>query len=134
VNPTGKDPLQKKIDLRNWIGFGTLLILSFAFMSSNFTLGIFLGGLISIANYHWLYLSLRKSFRRMSAGIKAGIMIRYYIRLAVTGAALFFIITRVKSVDIIGLLIGLSIVVINITVSAIIEVAKGRILKNKEVN
>ena len=134
MNPTEKDPLQKKIDLRNWIGLGAMLILSYTFMSLNFTLGVLLGGLISIANYYWLYLSLRKSFRQLSAGIKATVMIRYYIRLAVTGAVLYVIITTMRSVSVIGLLVGLSVVFINITVSALMEVFKNKILKNEEVN
>jgi hypothetical protein len=40
-------------------------------------------------------------------------MIKYYIRMAVTAVVLYFIVTS-GFVDVVGLLIGLSIVVINI--------------------
>jgi len=132
LNPTEKDPLQKKLEVRNWIGLGVLLILSHVFMSLNFTLGVLLGGLISIANYYWLYLSLRKAFQQLSDSTKTAVMVKYYIRFALTGVVLYFVITQ-TSADVIGLLVGLSVVVINIIVSAVLEVSKDNILKTKEV-
>jgi len=132
LNPTEKDPLQKKLEIRNWIGLGTLLLLSVIFMSLDFTLGILIGGLISIANYYWLYLSLRKAFRQLSDSTKTTIMVKYYIRFALTGVVLYIVITRTPA-DVIGLLVGLSVVVINIVVSAVLEVSKDHILKTKEV-
>jgi hypothetical protein len=132
LNPTEKDPLQKKLERRNWIGLGVLLILSLTFMSLDFALGVLLGGVISIANYYWLYLSLRKAFRQLSDSTKTTVMVKYYIRFAVTGVLLYFIITRTPA-DVIGLLVGLSVVVINIVVSAVLEVSKDHILKTKEV-
>ncbi len=132
MNPTEKDPLQKKLELRNWIGLGVLLILSHIFMSLNFTLGVLFGGLISIANYYWLYLSLRKAFQQLSDSTKTTVMVKYYIRFALTGIVLYFVITQTPA-DVIGLLLGLSVVVINIIVSAVLEVSKDTILKTKEV-
>jgi hypothetical protein len=132
LNPTEKDPLQKKLELRNWIGLGVLLILSQVFMSLNFTLGVLFGGLISIANYYWLYVSLRKAFQQLSDSTKTTVMVKYYIRFALTGVVLYFVITQTPA-DVIGLLVGLSVVVINIIVSAVLEVSKDNILKTKEV-
>ncbi len=132
MNPTEKDPLQKKLEIRNWIGLGALLILSLTFTSLNFTLGVLIGGLISIANYYWLYLSLRKAFRQLSDSTKTTVMVKYYIRFALTGVVLYVVITQTPA-DVIGLLVGLSVVVINIIVSAVLEVSKENILKTKEV-
>lgn len=131
MNPTEKDPLQKKLEQRNWIGLGVLLALSLLFMPYTFTLGILLGGLISIANYYWLYLSLRKVFRQLSDGVRTAVMVRYYIRFAVTGVVLYLVITMTIA-DVIGLLVGLSVVVLNIIVSAVIEVLKTN-MNTKEV-
>jgi hypothetical protein len=50
-------------------------------------------------------------------------MIRYYIRMATTAVVLYFVITELP-VDIIGLLVGLSLVVINIVITAILEFQK----------
>jgi len=109
-----------------------LLVLGFIFASLNFTLGILLGGLISIANYYWLYLSLRKAFQQLSDRTKTTVMVKYYIRFAVTGVVLYLVITQTPA-NVIGLLVGLSVVVINIIVSTVIEVSKNNILKTKEV-
>lgn len=102
-------------------------------MSLNFTLGVLFGGLISIANYYWLYLSLRKAFRQLSDSTKTAVMVRYYIRFALTGVVLYFVITQTPA-DVIGLLVGLSVVVINIIASVVFEVSKENILKTKEVD
>ncbi len=132
MNPTVKDPFQKKLEVRNWIGLGVLLTLSLIFMPLNFTLGVLLGGLLSIINYYWLYLSLRKVFRNLTNKAKTALMVRYYIRFAVTGVVLYFVITGTPA-DVIGLLVGLSVVVMNIIVSAVIEASKYNILKTREV-
>ncbi len=123
MNPTGKDLLQKKIELRNLVILGLMLIASLLAMPWRFTLGILLGGIISIVNLYWLGRDLRVIFSNLSGRAKSAMMIRYYIRMAVTAVVLFFIITELP-VDIIGLLVGLSLVVINIAVTAVLEYQK----------
>jgi hypothetical protein len=123
MNLTGKDHLQRKIELRNLVILGLLLLVSFLTMSTRFTLGILVGGIISIINLHWLGRDLRVIFSSLSGSAKSAMMIRYYIRMAVTAVLLFFVITELP-VDIIGLLVGLSLVVINIVITAILEFQK----------
>jgi len=123
MNPTGKDLLQRKIEFRNLVILGLMLAASLLLMPWRFTLGILLGGLISIVNLYWLGRDLRVIFSNLSGRAKSAMMIRYYIRMAVTAVVLFFIITELP-VDIIGLLLGLSLVVINIAVTAILEFQK----------
>ena len=48
---------------------------------------------------------------------------RYYVRMAATAVVLFFVITELP-IDVIGLLAGLSLVVINIAVTAVLESQK----------
>ncbi|MBP8696483.1 MAG: ATP synthase subunit I [Syntrophobacterales bacterium] len=123
MNPTGKDLLQRKIEFRNLVILGLMLAASLLVMPWRFTLGILLGGIISIVNLYWLGRDLRVIFSNLSGKAKSAMMIRYYIRMAVTAVVLFFIITELP-VDIIGLLLGLSLVVINIVVTAILEFQK----------
>jgi hypothetical protein len=123
MNPTGKDLLQRKIELRNVVILGVMLIASLLLMPWRFTLGILLGGIISIVNLYWLGRDLRVIFSNLSGKAKSAMMIRYYIRMAVTAVVLYFIITELP-VDIIGLLVGLSLVVINIVFTAILEFQK----------
>jgi len=123
MNPTGKDLLQKKIEFRNLLILGLMLLASLLAMPWRFTLGILIGGIISIVNLYWLGRDLRVIFSNLSGRAKSAMMIRYYIRMAVTAVVLFVVITELP-VDIIGLLAGLSLVVINIAVTAILECQK----------
>lgn len=123
MNPTGKDLLQRKIEFRNVVILGLMLIASLLFMPWRFTLGILLGGIISIVNLYWLGRDLRVIFSNLSGSAKSAMMIRYYIRMAATAVVLFFVITELP-IDVIGLLAGLSLVVINIAVTAVLESQK----------
>ena len=123
MNPTGKDLLQRKIEIRTIVILGLMLLVSLLLMPWRFTLGILLGGIVSIVNLYWLGRDLRVIFSNLSGKAKSAMMIRYYIRMAVTAVVLFFVITELP-VDIIGLLVGLSLVVINIVFTAILEFQK----------
>ena len=118
MNPIEKDPLQKRLELTNWIILGALTAVGFFFMPLKFALGMLLGGFISILNFHWLVRDLRKAFRNLTEKSNSLVMFKYYIRFGVTAVALYFIITS-DIVDIIGLVVGLSTVVIAIVITTI---------------
>lgn len=120
MNHTEKDPLQSRIEITNWVVLAILILISWFFTSHAFVLGILLGGLISIINFHWLYRDLKNVFRQLSNGAKSVIMFKYYIRFIVTGIVIFFVITKTEA-NVIGLVIGLSLVVINILLNAFIN-------------
>jgi hypothetical protein len=129
-----KDPLQSKIELHNWIILGAVSAISFVFLSLNFTLGIIAGGLISIANFYGLTRSLRKAFSNVSGRTKSFLMIRYYMRFILTGVVIYFLLTRTE-ISVFGLLIGLSLVVVNIIGSTLYELSKKNFrMIMKEVN
>lgn len=113
-----KTIMQRNIEIGNWVVLGVLLIVSFLFLPVRFTLGVLLGGLISIVNFHWLSRDIKRAFLRYADRAKPFIMVKYYIRVIVTGIVLFFIITRAP-VDVFGLLLGLSLVVINVILTVI---------------
>jgi len=122
VNPIVKDPLQRKIELSNWIILFVILIPSLIFTSYKFSLGILLGGFICILNFHWMERGLRGLFQK-TGNVKGSVLVKYYIRLVLTAIVLFFLI-RYETVDVIGLLIGLSVVVINIMFTMIVALSK----------
>ncbi len=128
MNRIEKDPLQKRLELTNWIILGTLALISLFFMPGKFALGMLLGGFISIINFHWLVRDLRKAFSHLSEKSNARVMLKYYVRFGVTAIVLYFIITG-DIVDIIGLLIGLSTVVIAIVVTTIALYSKKNCLE-----
>ena len=123
MNRIAKDPLQRKLEIANWIILAILFIPSFLFAPTKFCLGVLLGGFISILNFHGMEFGLRGLFRNPSGNVKRPTMIKYYIRLALTAVVLFFLIST-QTVDMIGLIIGLSVVVINIIFTMITALAK----------
>ncbi len=120
---TEKDPLQKRLEITNWILLAVLVAGSLLLGSSRFSLGILFGGLISIVNFHWLYRNLVSVFMKHLNRAQAALMLRYFLRLAVTAIALYWIISR-NLVDVIGLVIGLSVVVLNIVLTTILVLSR----------
>jgi len=128
VSPIEKDPLQQKLEKLNWAILALLVSISLIFMPMPFTLGVFLGGLISIVNFSWLKRDLRVVFGSLTARAKAAVMFRYYIRFFVSAVIIFFIITRTVA-DVMGLLVGLSIVVINIVLNLLMNLSKKNLIE-----
>jgi hypothetical protein len=128
VNPIEKDPLQRKLEILNWIILGVFVLTSLLFWTLPFTLGILLGGLISITNFFWMKRDLRAVFSNLTGRAKSAIMFRYYIRFFVSAVIIFFIISR-TIVDVMGLLIGLSIVVINIVLTLLMGLSKKNLVE-----
>jgi hypothetical protein len=119
VNNTEKDPIQKRIEINNWIVLFIVFITSLFFAPWKFSLGILLGGFISILNFYWLGRSLQGVFKNISGNVKVPMMVKYYIRLAITAVVLYLLITG-DIVNVIGLIIGLSVVITNIILTVII--------------
>ncbi len=95
------------------------LFLHLIFAPFKFSLGILLGGFISILNFYWMERGLRGIFTNTAGNVNGPVMVKYYIRLALTAVVLYFLIAN-HTVNVIGLLIGLSVVVINIFITLII--------------
>ena len=128
MSPIEKDPLQQKLEKLNWAILALLVLISLIFMKPPFTLGVLLGGLISIMNFIWLKRDLRVVFGSLTGRAKAAVMFRYYIRFFVSAVIIFFIITRTVA-DVLGLLVGLSIVVINFILSLLMNLSKKNLIE-----
>jgi len=100
-----------------------ILVIGLAFASIHFSLGVLCGGLISVVNFHWLYRNLRGVFAHHIERAGKAILVRYYIRLALTAAVLYWVISG-GLVDVIGLVIGLSVVVMNIVLTSVLVLSK----------
>lgn len=123
MNLIVKDPLQKKIESANWIVLAILFIPALIFAPFKFALGILLGGFTSILNFYWMERGLRGIFTNTAGNVKGPVMVKYYIRLALTAVVLYFLIAN-HTVNVIGLIIGLSVVVITILITLIIALSK----------
>ena len=123
MNLIVKDPLQRRIEVFNWIILAIVFISSLIFFPIKFSLGVLLGGFISILNFYGMTRGLQGLFNNSAVNVKGPVMLKYYIRLALTAVVLYFLISN-HTVNVIGLLIGLSIVVMNILIILIIALAK----------
>jgi hypothetical protein len=119
VNSTGRAPLQRRLELTNWILLAVLLAASLFFRSPRVSLGILCGGLISVVNFHCLYRSLLPLLAGHHRRGRASLLLRYLLRLAVTAALLAWLIAGDR-VDVIALLIGLSVIVLNLGLTTLL--------------
>jgi hypothetical protein len=105
--------LPSQLARRNWVILALLLLGSLPFGNLALSVGVLVGGLISICGF----LSQRRSLNRLlvqsAKGSKFSYMFGCFIRLAVLAVVLGVLIAIVK-IHIIGLVIGLSVVIINL--------------------
>jgi hypothetical protein len=105
-------PLDKMGRL-NWLLLAAMTAAGGLFVAPYFAKGLFIGGLIANISF----ILLKKDITRVLSGpldaAKGRFLVRYYIRLTVLALILFFLV-RYRSVHLVGLLVGLSTVVISI--------------------
>ncbi len=118
-----EDPLLQKVRVMNGVIFALLLLGSLILMTPWFTLGVGMGGLIVLANFHILYRVLRKAFIPEHLASPKVVIVKYYLRLLGTGIILYVLIAK-RMVDPLGLVVGLSVVVINLTLLGCNEMRK----------
>lgn len=110
------DPLERlpaRLTRRSWFILGILLISSLPLRDTQLTLGVLCGGLISIGGFLWLRRALRHLLSEPDAGAKARYQFGYVVRL-VTLAVVLAVLIAVVKIDPVGLIVGLSVVVINL--------------------
>jgi hypothetical protein len=102
------------IIIKGSIGLLTFLaIAAFALFSGKVSLGILAGGIIAIVNFIWLRNALQRILGLMPVNATRYAFMRYIARMTITGCALYFVITS-DLFSLAGILVGLSIIVINI--------------------
>jgi len=128
VNLIAKDPFLKRIEIFNWIILAIIFIPSLIFGTFKFALGVLLGGFISILNFYWMGHSLRGVFEKLTGNVKGAVVFRYFIRLSLIAVILYFLISS-DIINTIGLVIGLSIVVLTINITVISTLTKKKFLE-----
>jgi hypothetical protein len=109
----------------NWMSLAVMAGLSLAFGSRAFAAGVLAGGLIAIANCYWLNFTLQRAMQLPPGKAVRFAQIRYILRLALIALAVSALIIYFK-INILGLLLGLSVLVINIIgVTVYISTGKG---------
>ena len=97
----------------NWLLLFGMTAAGALFISPYFAKGLFIGGLIANISF----ILLKKDITRVLSGplnaAKGRFLIKYYIRLTVLAIILFLLVSY-RSIHLVGLLVGLSTVVISI--------------------
>lgn len=112
-----KEPAQKRIEIISIMIWISLCIVSLLLFGQNFALGVMAGGVLCLLHFQMLYKHARAAVSQPTSKGKAFMAKRYALRLAIVFAILYALIVYAK-VDIIGLLLGLSVVILGITTYA----------------
>jgi hypothetical protein len=107
------DQLPAQLSRRNWIILVMLVLGSLPFGEPALSIGILFGGLIAIGGFLWMRRSLGRLLEQSKGGARFRYQFGYLVRLATLVAVLAVLIAVVK-IHTVGLLIGLSVVVINL--------------------
>lgn len=108
----------------SWLVRGSLLVsvslgaICALVISPRFGGSLFVGGMLAIANFFWIRNGLEAALRLQPSSASRFAILRYLLRLAVMAAILYLLIVKV-GVDIIALLLGLSVLVLNIVAFSI---------------
>ena len=107
----------------NWILFVVISILGFLLLPADFARGMFFGGLLVTLNFHLLAKTLKRALTPPHLSSHNVVIAKYYLRFIGSGFIIFILIAG-KYVNPLGLIIGLSVVVISIMLATMYEIAK----------
>ena len=97
----------------NWLLLVGMTAAGGLFVSPYFAQGLFIGGLIANISFILLKKDITRALSGPLQAAKGRFLLKYYIRLTLLALILFFLV-RYRSVHLVGLLVGLSTVVISI--------------------
>lgn len=113
----------KFVTRTNWILFFGAGILGLILSPPAFARGIIFGGFIVTINFHMLSRTLKNALTPPHLSSHNVILAKYYARFIVSGVIIFILISK-DFVNPIGLIAGLSIVVVSIILATIFELKK----------
>ena len=127
----------RALKIANWVVLAFLVLAGLLWQGREFALGVLVGGLVVVINFHLLHralkgvlerapLSPREAQGRAKALFAARQLLRFFALVAV-----IYLLVRHGWVNVLGLVVGLSTVVLTLIMAAIYEITK---LKNKEAD
>lgn len=113
-----EDNIFTLLSVGSWILLALLTLGGAVFGSLRFAASVLTGGVLAIANFYWLA-SVVKRLLLLPAG-QAGrfALLRYVLRLAVMAVAIWVLIVHF-GIHLVGLIVGLSVLVLNIVALAV---------------
>lgn len=115
-----QERLLKFVTRSNWILLILASVAGLLWATPAFAGGVICGGLIVTINFHLLYRTLKKAFVPPALTSHNVILAKYYVRFLISGLIIFLLIFK-HLVNPIGLFIGLSVVVVSITLATLVE-------------
>lgn len=112
------DQLLVEMAHRNWIILIVLVSLSLFWKSLPITMGVLSGGVLVIINYRWLGRSLFKLLGDPHLAAEKGFKRNYLFRLVFIASSIYLLLVR-GEVHPLALVVGLSVVVINLIVTTV---------------
>jgi len=126
----------RHLKIANWSVLAVLVLAGYFWRGREFALGVLVGGLVVVINFHLLHQALRGTLGQLAhqpqeaprakAFFAARQLLRFFALLLI-----IFLLVSYGWVNIFGLLVGLSTVVLTLMLAALHEMIK---LKNKEAN
>ncbi len=112
------DQLLAEMALRNWFILIVLVLLSLFWQSFPVTMGVLAGGVLVIINYRWLGHSLLKVLGDPQLASEKGFKRNYLFRLVFIVSSIYLLLVR-GGVHPLALVVGLSVVVINLIITTV---------------
>lgn len=118
------EALLKRLEQFNWVLLALLASGSFVFFSRKFALGVLAGGILAVANYYLVKRSLRRAFDPERQGKTRFLyLLKYGLRFAALGLVIALLLIK-GWVSPLGMLLGLSIIVLGIALVGVVEARK----------
>ena len=105
----------------NWILFALATLLGAVLLPPDYAWGVFCGGLLVTVNFHLLSRTLKKALTPSRLSSHNVVLAKYYIRFLISGVIIFLLIWS-HFVHPIGLILGLSVVVVSIMAATAREI------------
>jgi hypothetical protein len=115
-----KAPVVRRMERRNWWILGALLAASVLLLPLRFTAGVAAGGVLSILGFHTLEAIVSRILRLPAYKARARIVAYHYARLGVFFGILALVL-GLRLVDPLALVIGLSVVVMNLILTTVVD-------------
>jgi hypothetical protein len=124
---TDKVEIQKRIltfvTRSNWILFAVISILGFFLLPADFARGMLFGGMLVTLNFHLLAKTLKRALTPPHLTSHNIVIAKYFLRFIGSGFIIFILIAG-NFVNPLGLIVGLSVVVLSIMLATMCEIAK----------
>ncbi|MBU0484236.1 MAG: ATP synthase subunit I [Proteobacteria bacterium] len=123
MKSNNQDISLNRIELLNWLLLLILALAGWIFYSPLIGRSVFVGGLVANISFRFLRRDLTKLFRGPMTAVKLRFFILYYIRLSVV-MLILFVLVKNQMVNTLGLLAGLSTVLLSMVITAVGETKK----------